>query len=159
MYRPRRSASAEAEKSDSERWLVSYADYMTLLFALFVVLYSLAIAKEETNGNTEWSVYIINLNLIELNTVMITSKGYGQIGGEGKKTSVLRHMIQELGSESIAKIEPIDPALFALTNEYWVSYYILDQIFDKKFIFAEGSMDPSNLSFIPELGLEGVLHS
>lgn len=119
----------------------------------------LAIAKEETNGNTEWSVYIINLNLIELNTVMITSKGYGQIGGEEKKTSVLRHMIQELGSESIAKIEPIDPALFALTNEYWVSYYILDQIFDKKFIFAEGSMDPSNLSFIPELGLEGVLHS
>lgn len=119
----------------------------------------LAIAKEESNGNTEWSVYIINLNLIELNTVMITSKGYGQIEGEEKKTSVLRHMIQELGSESIAKIEPIDPALFSLTNEYWVSYYILDKIFDKKFIFPEGSMDNSNLRLIPELGLEGVLHS
>jgi hypothetical protein len=119
----------------------------------------LAIAKEETNGNAEWSVYIINLNLIELSTVMITSKGYGLIEGEEKKTSVLRHMIQELGSESIAKIEPIDPALFALTNEYWVSYYILDQIFDKKFIFPVGSMDESNLRIIPELGLEGVLHS
>jgi hypothetical protein len=119
----------------------------------------LAIAKEEINGITEWSVYIINLNLIELSTVMITSKGYGLIEGEEKKTSVLRHMIQELGSESIAKIEPIDPALFALTNEYWVSYYILDQIFDKKFIFPVGSMDESNLRIIPELGLEGVLHS
>jgi hypothetical protein len=119
----------------------------------------LAIAKDVINGNTEWSVYIINLNLIELNTVMITSKGYGQIDGEEKKTSVLRHMIQELGSESIAKVEPIDPALFALTNEYWVSYYILDQIFDKKFIFPVGSMEQSNLSIIPELGLEGVLHS
>ena len=119
----------------------------------------LAIAKEEINGNTEWSVYIINLNLIELNTVMVTSKGYGLIGGEEKKTSVLRHMIEELGSEAIAKVEPVDPALFALTNEYWVSYYILDQIFDKKFIFAEGSMEASNLSCIPEIGLMGVLHS
>ncbi|SMD43061.1 hypothetical protein SAMN00777080_1637 [Aquiflexum balticum DSM 16537] len=118
----------------------------------------LAIAKENINGNIEWGVYIINLNMIELNTVMITSKGYGIIDGEEKKTSTLRHMIQELGSESIAKIEPIDPALFALNNEYWVSYYILDQIFDKKFIFTVGSMDPSNMIYIPELDMEGVLH-
>ncbi len=31
-----------------ERWLVSYADYMTLMFALFVVLYASAMVKEET---------------------------------------------------------------------------------------------------------------
>jgi len=119
----------------------------------------LAIAKEEINGNTEWGVYIINLNLIELNTVIITSRGYGTVEGEEKKTSTLRHMIHELGAQSIAKIEPIDPALFTLTNEFWVSYYILDQIFDKKFIFVSGSMDPTNIINIPELGLQGVLHS
>ncbi|MFD2036993.1 hypothetical protein ACFSKL_19470 [Belliella marina] len=118
----------------------------------------LAIAKEEVNGQIEWSVYIINLNLIELNTVLITSKGYGLIDGEEKKTSILRHMIEQLGAESVAKVEPIDPAVFALNNEFWVSYYILDQVFDKKFIFTEGSMDPSNVRMIPELGLEGVLH-
>ncbi len=118
----------------------------------------LAIAKETVDGNEEWGVYIINLNLIELKTVMITSKGYGKINGEVKNTSSLRHMIEELGPQCVAKIEPIDPALFKLNNEYWVSYYILDQIFDKKFIFTDDSMEPVNLAFIPELGLQGILH-
>jgi hypothetical protein len=119
----------------------------------------LAIAKTETDKGPEWSVYIINLNLIELHTVMITSRGYGILDGEQRKTSTLRHMIEELGAQSIAKIEPIDPKVFALTNEFWVSYYILDQIFDKKFIFTPGSFNPSHITMIPELGLEGVLHS
>ena len=117
----------------------------------------LAIARALVNGMEEWGVYIINLNLIELNTVMITSKGYGMIDGEEKKTSVLRHLIQELGAESMAKIEPIDPELFVLNNEYWVSYYILDRIFDKKFVFPANSVKDNNLQFIPELELEGIL--
>jgi hypothetical protein len=119
----------------------------------------LAIAKTETPNGPEWAVYIINLNLIELSTVMITSKGYGLLEGEKRKTSTLRHLIQELGAVSVAKVEPIDPAVFSLTNEFWVSYYILDQIFDKKFIFTSGSFDPVNLRMIPEIGLEGILHS
>lgn len=118
----------------------------------------LAIAKEETPSGTEWSVYIINLNLIELNTVMITSKGYGELEGEKKQTSTLRHLIKELGAQSVAKVEPIDPDVFSLNNEFWVSYYILDQIFDKKFIFTPGSFDPIFLQNIPELGLEGIIH-
>ena len=118
----------------------------------------LAIVKEEKSNGTQWAVYIINLNLIELNTVMITSKGYGEIAGEKRQTSTLRHLIKELGAESVAKIEPIDPVVFALTNEFWVSYYIVDQIFDKKFIFTPGSFDPVNLRLIPELGLVGILH-
>ena len=119
----------------------------------------LAIAKTDTPDGTEWAVYLINLNLIELKTVMITSKGYGILDGEKRQTSILRHMIQELSAQSIAKVEPIDPKVFALTNEFWVSYYILDQIFDKKFIFTPGSFDPAHLRMIPEIGLEGVLHS
>ena len=33
-------------KPDVNRWLVSYADYMTLMFALFVVLYAFALVNE-----------------------------------------------------------------------------------------------------------------
>jgi chemotaxis protein MotB len=35
------------EQEQLDRWLVSYADYMTLMFALFVVLYAMSIVKEE----------------------------------------------------------------------------------------------------------------
>ncbi len=35
------------EHDNVHRWLVSYADYMTLLFALFVVLYSMAMVNEK----------------------------------------------------------------------------------------------------------------
>lgn len=46
MYR-RRHRQSETEQEPLDRWLVSYADYVTLMFALFVVLYSMAITKEE----------------------------------------------------------------------------------------------------------------
>ncbi len=46
MYR-HRVRHQESEQEPLDRWLVSYADYVTLMFALFVVLYSIAIHKEE----------------------------------------------------------------------------------------------------------------
>lgn len=46
MYR-HRVRHQENEHEPLDRWLVSYADYVTLMFALFVVLYSIAIHKEE----------------------------------------------------------------------------------------------------------------
>jgi len=118
----------------------------------------MAIARSEKDAGADWAVYIINKNLISLQTLMITSKGYGQLEGEKKQTSTLRHLIQELEATSVAKVEIIDPKLFSLTNEFWVSYYIMNQIFDKKFIFVQGSMEESNIRYIPELDLFGVLH-
>lgn len=116
------------------------------------------VPQDETDLKQPWDVFIINKNLIELNTVMVTSKGYGSINGESKKTSTLRHVIEQLNQESYAKIEPIDPSVFALTNEYWVSYYILDQIFDKKFIFVPDSIQETNLTYIEALSTKGILH-
>ncbi len=56
-------------------------------------------------------------------------------------------------------IEPIDPAVFHLNNEYWVSFYIGTQIYDKRFVFVPETISEKNLIFIKELEMEGVLHS
>lgn len=119
----------------------------------------MVIAKTSEETNEQWDVYLINKNLIELETVMVTSKGYGDLNGERKKTSTLRHLIQKLEEQSFAKIEPIDPEVFKLNNEYWVSYYILNQIFDKKFVFVPDSIKKENLQYIPELDLMGIRHA
>lgn len=119
----------------------------------------LVITHSEIEQEAQWDVYLINKNLIELETVMITSKGYGRVEGKEKETSVLRHRIGKVEQQSFARIEPIQPELFQLNNEYWVSYFIIDQIFDKKFVFVPESMQKENLQYIPELDLMGVRHA
>jgi len=47
MYRYRRRHLKE-DSENLDRWLISYADYMTLMFALFVVLYAISLVKQES---------------------------------------------------------------------------------------------------------------
>lgn len=113
-----------------------------------------AIAKS-TNalGESEWNVYLVNRNLIALENVMVVSKGYENAEGFGRKTSTLRHLIEQVGPQSIAKVEAISPEVFTFHNEYWVSYYILKELFDKKFVFEP--FNEFDLETIEELGLKG----
>lgn len=114
----------------------------------------------EKNGLDEytWNVYLLNRNDFGLKDIFIRSKGYGIVNGEERQTSVLRHHISWLEPNDYALIEPIDPQVFHLNNEYWLSYYVGQQIFDKKFIFVPDSLIEKNVIFIPELNKEGILH-
>ena len=105
-----------------------------------------------------WKVFIINRNEHKLENIMVTSKGYGAKHKEQQKTSVLRHMIPYLDPGMHALIEPIDESVFHLTNEYWVSYFIDKQVYDKKFIFVPDTIIEDHLIFIDELGMKGILH-
>lgn len=120
---------------------------------------TLAVVRKTTEGvDPEWQVYLMNKNDVPLQTVMVTSKGYGEIGGEHQKTSTLRHVFPVIAKKEYALIETIHPQVFGLNNEYWVSYFIGNQVYDKKYIFVPDTILEENLSYIEELGLEGVLH-
>ena len=118
---------------------------------------TLAVAREK--GKDEWKVFLINNNSVSLENTLVASKGYGEKDGEQQKTSILRHFLETVPANSAALIEPIDPSVFHLNNEYWVSYYIGQEIFDKRFVFVPDAIREENLSYIKELELEGVLHS
>ena len=121
---------------------------------------TLAVARTGGEGNEkEWKVFLINNNDFPLENTLVASKGYGEKDGEKQNTSILRHFLETVPPHSTALIEPIDPAVFHLNNEYWVSYYIGSQIYDKRFVFVPDTICEENISFIPELEMEGVLHS
>lgn len=110
-------------------------------------------------GEAVWNVYLLNNNAFALENVLVASRGYGQQDGNEVKTSVLRHMFERVEAKSFVQVEPIDPAIFHINNEYWVSYYIGRQIYDKKFVFVPDSIQEENLIEIGMLQMHGVLHS
>ncbi|GAB4002210.1 hypothetical protein GCM10028807_60360 [Spirosoma daeguense] len=114
--------------------------------------------KENLTEGYDWQVFLINQNDVTITNVFVTSKGYGQKGDEEQQTSTLRHFFAEVAPASYEVVETIMPDVFHLNNEYWVSYFMGDQIFDKKFIFVPDSIVDENLVRIPFLGLEGILH-
>ena len=114
--------------------------------------------KENVVGEYDWQVFLINQNDVPIKTVFVTSKGYGLLNEEEQKTSTLRHFFVEVRPGAHEVVESIMPDVFHLNNEYWVSYYIGDQVFDKKFIFVPDSIVEENLVTVPVLGLEGILH-
>src|ERR1700743_1389706 len=119
---------------------------------------AVAVALEGENAESKtWYVYLINLKKEPIENVLITSKGYGERNGEQVKTSVLRHMIPLMGSNSFKLIEPIDEQTFGLNNEYWVSFYIGKDIYDKKFIFLPESIVESNFIRLPVINKPGVM--
>lgn len=121
---------------------------------------TLAVAREKTVAQDEpWKVYLINNNEVAIENTLVASKGYGEKDGKPQQTTILRHFLETIEPNSVTLIEPIDPGVFHLNNEYWVSYYIGSQIFDKRFVFVPDSIRVEHLSFIKELAMEGVLHS
>lgn len=111
----------------------------------------------ETPEVGSWTVYVVNFKKEAITNVLITSKGYGELDGKQVKTSLLRHAIGDLNANSYAGVEAIDPAVFGLTNEYWLSYYIGTEIYDKKFIFLPESIVENNMIRIPILNKPGVM--
>jgi len=119
---------------------------------------AIAVVLESSTPEVKnWKVYLLNLKDEPISTVLVSSKGYGEKDGKQVKTSVLRHSIGTVAAKSYASIELIDEQVLGLTNEYWLSYYIGDRIFDKKFIFVPESIIDTNLSRIPLLNMPGVM--
>lgn len=115
------------------------------------------VLKSESPEVKNWTVYLVNLKDKPLKNVLISSKGYGEKDGRMVQTSVLRHSLGDLQARSFAGVEAIDPEVFGLTNEYWLSYYLDDVIYDKKFIFLPESIVDDNLIRIPLVNMPGVM--
>ena len=117
--------------------------------------------KESESSEDIWQVVLLNRKPETITNVFVTSKGYGSSESgtnTDQKTSTLRHFFQEIAAGDHVVVEPIMPEVFHLYNEYWISYFVGNQIYDKKFIFVPDSIVEDNVMEIAQLGMEGVLH-
>jgi len=107
----------------------------------------------------EFTVYLINMRDDIMEGIIVASTGYGEntVTGEKIKTSTLRHGIEVLLPNEIAKIEPIMPEVFGLSNEFWVSFWVEDVLYDKRFVFPAESIVEENFKYLEQFKRKGIL--
>jgi hypothetical protein len=79
------------------------------------------------------------------------------MNNEKVKTSTLRHFLDVVEPHSFCKIEPIMEDVFGVNNEYWVSFYLNNIMYDKRYVFLAESINESNFTLVPEINRMGVM--
>ncbi len=101
----------------------------------------------------DWNAYIINDKDVDLEVVLIVTSGYS----EQKMTSIFRKKLDVLPKKSYAKIELMQEDLFALTNEFKVTFFEGSTMFDKIYVFEKNTISETALKKIPLMEAKGIL--
>ena len=104
-----------------------------------------------------WNVYLINDSDDDLHDIMVVSKAFGTIDGEMRKTSLLRHALVEMPPVSAVKIEMVEDSVLALNNEFMLTFFIGNTLYDRKYIFVANSIREENTEEVPHLWKPGVV--
>lgn len=113
----------------------------------------IAIALENETAH-EWKAYILNLNPCIIKNVMITSSG---LSGAGNQTSVLRHFIEEIQPNTAIPFEIVTDELLQIDNNFFVTYYIENLIYDFDASFKANAYQLDALKTIPIIQKKGVI--
>ncbi len=115
----------------------------------------LAIVQEynETFKINDYYAYLINKKDVDLEMVLVVSKGFDQ----NVETAQMRHKIEKLPANSIAKIELIQEKVLQLKNVFKVTFFEDNKMFEKNFIIDANLVKESNLRFIKSLNKRGVI--
>ncbi len=101
----------------------------------------------------DWNAYIINDRTSQIDMVLVVSKGYD---GD-RKTSTMRHGIGVVNAKSFEKIELLQEDVLALNNEFFVTFFADDKLYEKRYLFEKNTINENNLTTIPIIEQEGVL--
>ncbi len=101
----------------------------------------------------DWNAYIINDKEVDLEMVLIVSKGYTT----DMETSIMRHKLAKLPKKSYAKIELLQDDVLKLNNTFKVSFFEGNTMFDKTFTFRKNTIYEKALQPIPLMQAKGVL--
>ena len=69
----------------------------------------------------------------------------------------MRHTISKLPAKSYAKIEYLQEKVLALNNEFKITFFKDNQMFDKSYLFRKNTINEKALQKLPIMQLKGVL--
>jgi len=101
----------------------------------------------------DWNAYIINNSDKDLDTVLIVSRGYS----DTKLTPVMRHTIAKLPARSYAKIEFLQEKVIELNNEFKVTFFEGNKMYDKSYLFRKNTINEKALQTVPLMQMKGIL--
>lgn len=101
----------------------------------------------------DWNAYIINDKDVDLDVVLIVTSGYS----ETKMTSIFRKKLDVLPKKSYAKIELMQEDLFAINNEFKVTFFEGNTMFEKTYLFRKNTINEKSLQTIPLMKVKGIL--
>jgi hypothetical protein len=101
----------------------------------------------------DWNAYIINDKNVDLDIVLIVTSGYSK----EKTTSIFRKKLDKLPAKSYAKIELMQEELFKLNNQFKVTFFESNTMFDKTYLFRKNTINKNALQPIPLMEARGVL--
>lgn len=107
---------------------------------------------DEEFTSQQWNVYLINNRADIISTVLVMSRGKS----EEQKTSTLRHFLGDLEPQSSAKVELITEEVLGFTNEYLLTFFAENKLFERTFSFAPNTISEKKVVELPVMEIEGI---
>lgn len=104
-----------------------------------------------------WYAYLVNDSDFKLEGAMVVSSASGMIDGESRRTSMLRHAFVEIPPVSVVKVELIEDSVLVLDNQFMVTFFIDNVLYDKTFVFKAHSIHEDYVSEVPVLFKDGIM--
>jgi len=100
----------------------------------------------------DWNAYLINDKEESIEMILIVSHGFdGEI-----KTSTMRNKLEKLPAKSGIKIELMQDEVLKLNNEFKLTFFASNTLYEKTFLFKKNSIKESALRTIKVLNKKGV---
>ncbi|MBQ0116303.1 MAG: hypothetical protein KBS98_00145 [Flavobacterium sp.] len=104
-----------------------------------------------------WYAYLVNDTDNNLEMAIVVSKAYGFINGEPRNTGMFRNAFAEVAPKSAVKIELLENNVLQLDNEFAVTYFLNNTLYDKIFVFKTNTINDKGTRDIPVINKRGVL--
>jgi hypothetical protein len=101
----------------------------------------LAIVQEYNTDfkSYDWNAYLINEKDKALDMVFIKISG----SNKKQKTATMRHKIDKMPAQSVAKIEFIQDDVLKLNNSFNITFFLENQLFEKNFLVKKNTVQAS----------------